>query len=374
MRIGLDISPITPTRSGVGTYCYYLLKHLLALAPDCEFRGFSSGRSQVELGTLRGSVPHRHVSVPTRLLYKAWPVLKWPKVDTLLGGVDVYHATNFFLPPTKSAPRIVSIYDLSFMAVPELCSPKIVWPFSRGVRRFVAEADAVLTCSEATKADIVTRLGIDPAKITVALGAVEEGFAPIDVDVAKARITRDYGIEGPFLLFVGTLEPRKNLPGLLRAFAKVAHEIPHKLVLVGGMGWNTEEIFDTLDTINLGDRIVCAGYLASHAELPTWYSAADAFVFPSFYEGFGLPVLEALTCGCPVITSDNSSLPEVVGEAALQVNPRDEDGLAEQIRRVALDAELRKRLAAQGIVQAQRFSWRDCAQATLAVYRRIAGC
>jgi len=374
MRIGFDISPITPTRTGVGTFCYYLLKHLVREGADCAFAGFSSGRSQVELGALGDVVSRRHVPVPTRVLYAVWTAFGVPKVDALLGGVDVYHATNFFLPPTRSARTVVSIYDVSFLAVPALCSPKIVGPFARGVRRFATEADAVLACSEATKTDIVTRLEVDPEKVTVAPGAVDEGFAPVDPDEAKAHVSGRYGLDGPFLLFVGTLEPRKNVPGLLRAFARLADDVPHTLVLVGPTGWHMDEIETTLETLDLGPRVRRLGYVASHAELPAFYSAADAFVFPTFYEGFGLPVLEALTCACPVVTSNVSSVPEAAGDAAVYVDPNDVEGIAAGIRRVLEDAALREANVARGIEHARKFSWATCARTTLGVYRRLAAC
>lgn len=374
MRVGLDISPITPTRTGVGMFCYYLLKHLLSQAPDCTFSGFSSGGAKVDLGPMSGAVTQCHLPVPTRMLYKLWSLFGRPKVDALLGGVDVYHATNFFLPPTGTARRVVSIYDLSFLAVPELCSPKIVGPFSKGVRRFAREADAVMACSEATKRDIVTRLDVDPAKVAVAAGAVDEGFGPMEASAARTYVAERYGVEGPYILFVGTLEPRKNVPGLLRAFGRLAREFPHKLVLVGPVGWNTGGIFETLASLHLDDRIVRVGYVRSHDELPAFYSAADAFVFPTFYEGFGLPVLEALTCGCPVVTSPNSSVPEAAGDAAQYADPRDSDAIAAAVGRVLGDAALRASMVAKGLEHARGFSWAGCAATTLAVYRRVGTC
>jgi len=308
------------------------------------------------------------------VLYQIWRALGAPKVDTFLGGVDVYHATNFFLPPTKTARRVVSIYDLSFLAVPALCSPKIVGPFSRGIRRFATEAGAVMACSEATKADIVARLGVDPAKVTVAPGAVDETFVPMEREAARRHVATHYGIVGPFLLFVGTLEPRKNVPGLLRAFARLAPSIPHTLVLVGPVGWNAEPIFETLGSLRLGDRVKRIGYVASHAELPAFYGAADAFVFPTFYEGFGLPLVEALMCGCPVVTSDNSSVPEATGGAAVYADPSDPEDMAAGMQRVLEDTALRASLIARGRAHAQQFSWAACAQTTLGVYRRLASC
>jgi glycosyltransferase involved in cell wall biosynthesis len=374
MRVGIDVGPATITRTGVGNYCFYLVKHLLRLGPECcELVGFSSGLAKVELGDLHGYLRHLHVPVPTRVLYKSWSLLKSPKVDRLLGGVDVYHATNYFLPPTHSARRVVTIHDLAFLAVPELCSPKIVGPFSKGIRGFAHSADAILAYSESTKRDIVRLLGVAPEKVTVAPLAVDEEFAPLTKETASARLETRYAIRPPFLLFVGTLEPRKNVCGLLKGFARVARDIPHKLVLVGSLGWNTREIFRVIDHLGLGDRVILPGFVPQ-CDLPAFYCAANAFVFPTLYEGFGLPLLEALTCGCPVITYNNSSVPEVTGGAALYVEDTGEEALAEAIRRIIEDNELRTRLVAAGREHAGKFSWDACARSTLDVYRRLATC
>lgn len=374
MRVGLDISPLTSARTGVGNYCYYLLKHLLRLESGCEFAGFSSGRSRIELGELAGMLPHRHVPVPTRALYAVWSTLRAPKVDSLLGGVDVFHATNYFVPPTKSARRVVTFHDLAFLVAPELCSPKIRRTFSKGIKRFATEADAIIACSESTKADIIRLLGVDASKVTVAYEAVDEDFAPgEDKEKAAAHLAAHHGVRGPFFLFVGTLEPRKNIPTLLRAFASIASDVPHDLVLVGGIGWNAATIFDTIEELGLSQRVVQLGFLNSHDELAAFYSAAEAFVFPTLYEGFGLPILEAMKCGCPVITSNISSAPEVAGDAALCHDPRDAGAFAQSMRNVVEDAQLRETLAARGIEQARRFSWESCARTTIDVYTSVAG-
>lgn len=371
MRVGIDISPITATRTGVGNYCYYLLKSMAALAPEIQFAGFSSGSARVQLGPLKDRVTHRHIPLPTRALYALWAALGSPKVDTFLGGVDVYHATNYVLAPTKRARRVVTIHDLSFLIVPELCSPKIRRIFARGIRGFAHEADAILVYSQSTKNDLVRLLDADPATITVAPIAVDEQFGPIPREQAVAQLAQLYDLRPPFILFVGTLEPRKNVPTVLRAFARLAKEIPHQLVLVGGVGWNAEPIFKTIEELNLNSRVTHVGFVPTYEHLPLFYSAADAFVFPSHYEGFGLPVLEAMACGCPVVTANNSSLPEVAGDAALYAAADDVDGLAQAIRKVLTDLSLSQRLRTRGIDRARTFSWRRCAETTLALYRSL---
>ncbi len=372
MRIALDVSPITPTRTGVGNYCYYLLKHLLELAPEDTFLGFSSGSSKVDLGPMGRHVRHRHIALPTRVLYQLWNHLAWPKVDSWLGGADVYHATNYFLAPTRTARRVVSVHDLAFVAAPELCSPKISGLFARHIGRFVHEADAVITCSESTKADILRFCDADPARVTVVYDAVDEGFHAMKRIDAQRHLAGLYALAGPYILFVGTLEPRKNLPVLLNAFARIARDVPHTLVLAGGTGWNVAPILETLESLGLGERVRQLGFVRTREDLAALYSAADAFVLPSRYEGFGLPLLEAMTCGCPVVAANNTSIPEVAGDAALLCGTNDVDAFAEALRTAVSDAAVRSRLIEAGHERCKRFSWRTCAQQTLDVYRSVA--
>ncbi len=379
MRIGIEITPLTATRTGVGSYVYWLLKHLLLEASDMTFRAFSSGLQRPDARVAGGAASeapfsllagHRRIGLPTRLLYQSWNLLGRPRVDALLGGVDVFHATNYFLPPVRSARRVLTVYDLSFLRYPELCSPKIVGPFSRHVGRFARAADAVLTCSEASRRDIVELLHVAEDRVTVAHGAVDDDFVPMERDKAEALLEKTYGVRPPFFLFVGTLEPRKNVDGILRAFAMASRDMPHALVLVGETGWNAEEIEALAAPLLTAGRVIRPGYVAS-GDLPAFYSAASAFMFPSRYEGFGLPVLEAMACGCPVICSERGSLPEVTGDAAVHADPEDTDAIADAMRRVAGDAALAAALVEKGRARAAAFSWRRSAQTVLSLYRRL---
>jgi glycosyltransferase involved in cell wall biosynthesis len=372
MRIGIDIGPVVRARTGVGHYCYYLIKHLLAQAPGDTFAGFSSGLGRPQTVDFGRQMPHVHLPVPTRALYAMWTAINAPKVDALLGGVDIFHATNYFLPPTTKARRVLTVYDLAFLVAPELASPRIVGPFSRNIRRFARQADAIVTCSEATKRDVVGLLGVQPDAVVVAYGAADEGFTPGPRDDARQRVAETTGVTRPYFLFVSTLEPRKNVPGLLRAFAEAAKRLPHDLVLVGRPGWQMAAIEQAFQDAGLPDRVHRVGYVPNHGSLADLYRGAEAFVFPSFYEGFGLPVLEAMACGCPVITADNSSLPEVGGDAALYCGATDVAGLAAAMERVATDEALRGGMVARGLAQAKRFSWEASARTTLDVYRRLA--
>lgn len=380
MRIGYDVTPLAPPRTGVGNYTYALLRALLEVDTGHSYRLFSSGLKAADLENLpevaswedtADLVLHRHLRLPTRLLYKIWDRLARPRVDKMLEGVDLYHATNYYLPPVAEARTVTTIYDLSFLKNPAWSSPKIVGPFSEGVRRFALDADAVITCSDATKVDAVTMLGIHPEKVHVVYGAVDRGFGDTTRPEAVDLLVHEYDLRQPYLLYVGTLEPRKNIDGLLRAFAAVAEDVPHTLVLVGGIGWNMEGLDERIAALGMGDRIRRMGYLPQRSHLPAFYAAADAFFFPSFYEGFGLPVLEAMTCGCPVITSRNSSLPEVGGEAARYVDPDDVDDMATVLRKVLTNERLRESMSTLGLGQAAKFGWDHSAEGTLDCYRSL---
>jgi len=373
MRIGIDITPVTRERSGVGNYCVNLLAGLYEVGRENVFTGFVSGLRRVDGEALPPRFFYRRLPVPTRLLYQAWRHFEAPRVDRFLGEIDVYHATNYVTPPTRRAPCVVMFHDLAVLKHPEWCSPRIARTFGRGLKGYAERAQIILTPSWATKDDTVELLGVDPGKIRAVHHAADETFRRIPRPQAAMILKGQHDIEGPFFLFVGTLEPRKNLVVLLEAFAKMRGDLPHRLVLVGGVGWNAEEILDSIDRLDLEDRVVLQGFVANRY-LPLYYSSATALVFPSRYEGFGLPVLEAMRCECPVITADNSSLPEVAGDAALMVDASDVDGLAEAMRRVAHDEKLCEDLVARGCEQVKRFSWRKCAQETLAVYREVLPC
>lgn len=369
MRVGIDIGPLAGERTGVGNYCYFLVKHLLQQARH-EYVGLCTAMGQPQLNGL--PLPYRRIALPTRVLYRAWDKFGVPRVDARLGGVEVYHATNYVLPPARRAKRVVTVHDLAFLAVPELCSPKIAEMFGKNIGRYCREADAILVYSESTKRDLRRFLDVEEEKIFATPMAVDAAFTPVEKEEAKEHVRAKYGIADPFLLFVSTLEPRKNVVGLLEIFARVANDFPHKLVMIGSVGWNAQPIFDAITRLGIGERVMRPGYVP-HSELPMFYSAADAFVFPTHYEGFGLPLLEALACGCPVVASDNTSVPEVTGDAALRAAADDVDAQVENVRQVLTEDALRAELIEKGVAQAKLFSWDRCAADTAAVYEHVAG-
>ncbi|NUM54003.1 MAG: glycosyltransferase family 4 protein [Candidatus Hydrogenedentes bacterium] len=391
MRVGFDIGPITHARSGVGNYCLHLLKALLEIE-GLDVTGFAAQARSLDLKAIGRRLPHRRLPIPTRAMYKVWSTFGAPSVDSLLGGVDLYHATNYFLPPVRRAKRVLTIHDITFKKHPELCSPKIVGPFSSRVEGFAREADAVIADSESTRQDIINLLGIPQERVHTVLLATDASMKPVPIEIAR----KPYGLNDPYILFVGTIEPRKNVHGLMKAFLRIMDEFPHTLVLVGSYGWYDKDAYESVvelamdaDTVwpasaqavaespdswlsLMHSRIKHLEYV-DQKDLPSLYSAADAFVFPSSYEGFGLPILEAMACGCPVITADNSSLPEVAGDAAEYCDANDVDSIANAMRRVLSDPLLREQMRQRGFAQAAKFSWEKTAEKTAAIYRSVCG-
>jgi glycosyltransferase involved in cell wall biosynthesis len=281
--------------------------------------------------------------------------------------LDLFHGTVNALPPMLPGRSVVTIHDLAFLRWPEQTTTRRHRYLSRAIASAARRASRIIAVSDATKADIVELLDVDPARIAVTHLGVEERFQPASPGQV-AEVRERYAVEQPFVLYVGTLEPRKNLPALLRAFARIKDDVPHNLALAGAKGWRSREFQDAVEQANLGDRLRLLGFV-DERDLPALYSAADLFAFPSLYEGFGLPVLEAMACGAPVVTSDVSSLPEVAGDAALLVDPANETALGEAIVRGLTDERERTRLSAAGKLRAAAFTWQATARATAAAYR-----
>ncbi|MBA3471584.1 MAG: glycosyltransferase family 4 protein [Herpetosiphonaceae bacterium] len=283
----------------------------------------------------------------------------------------LFHGLLNISPLLSPVPTIVTIHDLAFMDVTGSHRKANRRYLAAATRQGVRQAAHIFAVSEYSKQAIVERLGIDPARISIAYNAAGEQYRPRPA-AKLAAWRRDKGVPEQFMLYLGTLEPRKNIPNLLRAYAKVRAEVQMPLLIGGGKGWHFEEIFATHAELGLGDSVQFLGYVPGE-DLPLWYNAATFFVYPSRYEGFGIPPLEAMASGTPVLTTNATSIPEVVGAAAIQVDPDDVDGMAEQLRRMARDPALRADLRERGLRRAADFSWATLAQNTLEVYRQVAG-
>ena len=367
MRVGIEMTPLTYSLTGIGYYARHVIRELSALMPSGMLHGFIAGVRKLDRDN--AVIPYRRLPVPPRILNLIWDCSGRFPVDACLDGVDVYHAVNYVLPPLKSARGVLSIHDLGFLREPAWSIPKSLRLFHKNIQRHALRAEAVIACSQATKQDIISLLGMDPNRVHVIYDAADTAFSPVDRDIAKRQVYETLGIKTPYLLFVSTVEARKNVTGLLDAFALA--DVPHTLVIAGAPGWGMEDVRARVNRLGLSSRVVITGYIRDRSFFPPLYSAAEAFVFPSWHEGFGLAVLEAMSCGCPVIASNAASLPEVGGDAPLYAAPQDTNAWVHAIERVSADDVLRAAMREKGLAQARLFSWRKCAEETLACYERL---
>ena len=288
--------------------------------------------------------------------------------------LDLIHDPNGILPflaPRRRTRRVATIHDAFAYVYPQTHNRLDTWRYRWMLPHAVRRVDRVLTDSLCSQRDIQRFLHVPDAQIQTIPCAVDPYFVPIPDSPERRTLLQTYGIKPPYLFYVGGITARKNISRLLEAFAQLAPTYPDLTLVIGGKRqWQTSEIDETFAHLNVGGRVHFTGYVAD-ADLPALYSAARAFVFPSLYEGFGLPPLEAMACGTPVVCSNVSSLPEVVGDAALTVDPYDVSGLASAIERLLIDDGLHTMMAERGLARAAQFSWQQTAEQTLAAYHRV---
>lgn len=299
--------------------------------------------------------------------------LYWPNVTlpahAMTDRFDLVHCTTPYGTFRKTGYKnVITVCDVTPLLFPEAHGRMNVWHHRYALPAILERADRIITISEASKLDIIRHYRVSEKKISVTLLAADEKFRPVPAGAASSSIE---SIPGPYILNVGTLEPRKNLAGLLRAFADARSKgMPHTLVVCGAPGWGRSPLAGLMRELALDNAVVFTGFVED-ADLTHLYAGADFFVYPSLYEGFGLPVLEAMACGTPVITSNVSSLPEVAGDAALLVDPRSMKELSGAMLKLTGDANLRTAMRDRGIIQAARFSWERTAQETWELYENM---
>ncbi len=281
------------------------------------------------------------------------------------------HGMAFSLPVMWAGPSVVTIYDLSFLRYPRRLSASRRL-YLRLITQFSARrARRVIAISQSGKAEISALLGIPQTRIDVAVPGVGQNFHPLPTaEIDRFRAHQQ--LPERFILYVGTLEPRKNLDTLIRAYAKLSHRDRVKLVLVGGRGWQVRPLLALVEGLNLTQDILLPGFV-DNVDLPLWYNAAEIFVYPSLYEGFGLPLLEAMACGVPVVASDTTSLPEAVGQEGILLPPTSADAWADALANLLENQTARRDLAARGQERARQFTWTETARKTVAAYRQALG-
>jgi glycosyltransferase involved in cell wall biosynthesis len=373
MRIGIDYTAAVRQGAGIGRYTRGLIRALAELDQETPYVLFSAGRDP-DPRPWPANFHQRALPLSDRHLAILWQRLRLPlPVEWFTGPLDLFHSPDFVLPPVRRARAALTIHDLSFLRYPECFSPPLLRYLLNAVPRSIERADLVLADSENTRDDLIELLGVAQEQIRVVYAGVEPAFTPRpEAEVAAAR--RRYGIRRPYILGLGTLQPRKNFVRLIEAYRLLRQErgIPHQLVIGGGRGWLYEPIIEAVESHGLQDDVLLIGFV-DDGDLPALYTGAELFAFPSLYEGFGIPVLEAMACGTPVVAAAASSIPEVAGEAALLAPPTDVGALAEALWRALDDAALRETLRARGFEQCRRFTWRASAQRLLACYGELAG-
>jgi glycosyltransferase involved in cell wall biosynthesis len=363
MFIGIDASRATAARrTGTENYSLHLIRELLAEGVDHHFRLYFNRAP--EPGLFAGAIDWRVIPFPRLWTHArlSWEMLRDPP--------DLLFIPSHVLPLVHPARSVVTVHDLGYHYYPQAHTLSQNLYLRWSTRHNARNALRILVDSEATRRDLVAFYQIQEEKVRVVYPGRDETMAPVSDPTLLKSVCGRYGVTGPYLLYVGTLHPRKNLVLLVQAFGDLLRSgdlgsAGHlQLVLGGQKGWLYEEIFAKVRKLDLTDRVVFTGYVAD-ADLPSLLSGAQAFVFPSLYEGFGLPVLEAMACGVPVVCSSASSLPEVTGQAALLVDPLDPKPWTEGLHRVVTDQNLRRVLVERGFEQVRQFSWKRTARETL---------
>lgn len=368
MHIGIDARLTYYRKGGISTYIRRLIRALEALDHANRYTVFHSRKAtDTDYPDLVTRFQRADLWTPSHHRLERLAL----SVELARFRLDVFHSPDF-IPPLKGARRhVVTVHDLNFLHYPQYLTGESRRYYNDQIETAVRQADHILADSEASKTDMISMLGVPADKITVHMLGVDESFRPLPLEAVQSVLKR---LELPhaYYLFVGTFEPRKNIAGLLEAYADLKQQHPDAptLVLAGQRGWLFDETMLKIDQLNLGNQVLWREN-PSQADLPALYNGALALVTPSFYEGFGLPALEAMACGTVPIVSNRSSLPEVVGDVGLQVNPDDTTTITAALARALTDNPWRKVQERAGIARAATFTWERTAQTALAVYRSV---
>lgn len=375
-RLAIDVTSYLSSRTGVGIWFGEIVKALAATSPDGEILRLCavSARRGVK-AKLKSAFGSKQIEVvvvplPHRLLRPWIDRFAFPAVEDLFGLSDVFHASHLLVPKSRSTPTVGTVFDLTPIRYPEhhISNNKFT---RKQLQVWIDRMDRVIAISASTARDLEENVAIEKGKVEIIPPGVRSIFRVLK-EVDRGELSK-IGLAGEFILAVGNLEPRKNLERLLRAFfiLRESRKIPHRLVIVGPAGWKDQGIRRTIEDLRLREQVVLTGYLQEET-LNVLYNAAAMLVYPSLYEGFGLPPLEAMAAGCPVAVSRQSSLPEVVGEAGIYFDPLQVEEMADSVYRVLASSELRAVLIARGLERSRRFTWENAAKELRRVYATAA--
>ncbi|MEA2575943.1 MAG: hypothetical protein QOH93_3241 [Chloroflexia bacterium] len=367
MLVGFEASALHGRKSGVGYHTENMMASIMAASPENRYVLFSSRDVRGDDYALGAGLEYNARHFPVRTV---WMQTVLPSALRQVRP-DLCHFTNYLAPVQCPCPSIVTIYDMTVFITPRFHTFK-KFVLDRTLIPIVARrADAIVTVSNSARNDILRYLKVPRDKVRVIPGAASSHFHLTNDEDKLEEVRRRYGLDGSYILYVGTIEPRKNLVRLARAFSRLKKRgLPHKLLIVGQAGWQVGPVYAEVERLGLTKDVIFTGYVPLE-DLPPLYTMAESLAFPSLYEGFGLPVIEAMACGTPVITSRSSSLREISGDAALLIDPLSVDELEDALYRVHSDPVLRACLREKGIARAALFTWETTARATLDLYKQV---
>ncbi len=371
--IAIDYTPAYQQGAGIGRYVRELINALAQLDHHTDYRLFVAGAKQADLGEPFGAnFTWKPTSISSKWLARLWHRAQLPlPINTFVGKVDLYHATDFVLPPlSKGIKSVLTVHDLSFVRVPESASPKLKQYLDDIVPRSIQRADHILADSQATKDDMIDLYNTPADKISVLLSGVDARFQSSHQPLATLASKYNFPLK-PYVLCVGTVQPRKNYERVITACRSLLDAgLDFNLLIAGGKGWLDAPIYDTINALNMGEKVHFLGFVDDD-DLPSLYTHARCLAFPSLYEGFGLPILESMACGTPVLTSNISSLPEVAGDVAITLDPYDVNAISQGLKRLILNSPERDQRIVNGLNHVKQFTWRRSAEQLLAIYQGI---
>lgn len=377
MRIGIDISALTVPRTGVGNYSLSLLETLLSRDKKNEYILFAfvfRGESNILNSPLVKfpNVSLKLYRVHRGVLRRLWHFIPFFSADLFYKGIDFLHMSDIFYLPTKKVPTIATIYDMTPSLFPSYHYKRNIQFHYRRNRYIAKNSKLVITLSESSKKDIYQILKIPSKQIRIVPGGVSKDYRRIKNNMTVKKLLNKYELKkNEYFLFIGTLEPRKNIETILEAFSQTGlQKKGFKVVLVGQRGWGYKSIVERINNLNLNDSTIITDYIPKN-DVVLLMNGAQSFVYPSYYEGFGLPVLEAMACGIPVITSNSSSLPEVVGDCGIMTNPSDYKQLAFHMLELVNKPKLHARLSEKSLKRAKIFTWENSAEKLLDIYEEM---
>jgi len=382
MRIGIDISTVLNHGQDIGSgrYIINLIRNLLKIDKENTYAltgRYATGEHLPVIHALKSNYPENKIKLylyqTTSKKLKLWDKLRFPAVEFLGFRADIIHCPDFLIPPTLSRNIVLTIHDLAFIRFPEFNFDWFIKKYSGEVKKNAYISKKIIADSESTRNDIVSFFGIDPAKVEVVYLAADNIFRKLSEKEKNMDVLKKYKINKKYILSVGTIEPRKNFAALIRVFNNIKQSKTgsgYKLVIVGRTGWKSEVTYQERENSPYRDDILFTGRIPDQ-DLVQIYNQAELFVYPSFFEGFGLPPLEAMSCGLPVIAFNTSSLKEVVGDAGILVTAGDESKLENQLLHVLENEVVKEELSTKSLIRVKKFSWEETAQKTLDIYNKI---